>query len=118
MDVVTPMKLVKWRDLTPREVTQEGAVNTTIRVLLGPEVGAPNFIMRLFEIKPGGCTPSHTHDFEHEIFVLSGSGVCIQPDRETPVGAEDAIFMPGGEEHRFRNTGEEILRIICLIPAG
>jgi quercetin dioxygenase-like cupin family protein len=110
------MELVRWRDITPQEVTQEGATNTTIRILIGPDNGAPNFIMRLFEIAPGGATPAHSHDFEHEIFVLSGSGVCIQDEKVTPVGPEEAIFMPGGEKHCFRNTGDQALRIICLIP--
>jgi quercetin dioxygenase-like cupin family protein len=112
------MKLVKWRELSSQEVNVEGATKTTIRVLLGPEIGAPNFTMRLFEIAPGGSTPSHSHDFEHEIFILSGNGVCVQPYKETPIGPEDAIFMPGGEEHCFRNTGDDTLRIICLIPAS
>ena len=112
------MKLVKWRDIAPQDVTAQGAENTTIRVLIGPDNGAPNFVMRLFEIEPGGSTPLHSHDFEHEIFILSGTGACIQPDGETPVSAQDAVFMPGGEEHCFRNTGDETLRIICLIPAS
>lgn len=111
------MKLVKWREISPQDVSAEGAQKTTKRVLLGPEIGAPNFIMRLFEIAPGGSTPSHSHDFEHEIFILSGNGLCVQPDKETPIEPEDAVFMPGGETHCFKNTGDEILRIICLIPA-
>ncbi len=110
------MKLVKWRDLEPQEVTQEGAVNTTIRVLLGPDDGVPNFIMRLFEIGPGGQTPFHIHDWEHEMFVLAGRGVCVLEGREVPLAPDDAVFMPGGEKHCFRNTGDETLRVICLIP--
>ena len=110
------MRLVKWRDIVAREVTEEGAGNTTIRVLLGPEVGAPGFVMRFFEIGPGGQTPLHSHEWEHEMFIVSGRGVCVTEDGETPLEPEDAVFMPGGEKHCFRNTGDETLRVICLVP--
>ena len=112
------MDLIKWRDMDPVQVEVEGATNTTIRVLVGPNVGAPNFIMRLFEIGPGGQTPFHEHEWEHEMFVLAGKGVCVLEDREVPLEPDDAVFMPGGEKHCFRNTGGEILRVICLIPAS
>jgi quercetin dioxygenase-like cupin family protein len=110
------MKLVKWRDVDAQNVEVEGAVNTKIRVLVGPETGAPNFVMRLFDIGPEGSTPYHVHDWEHEMFVVSGRGVCVTEDGETPLEPEDAVFMPGGRKHCFRSTGDEVLRVICLIP--
>ena len=110
------MRLVKWHDIIPQEVAEEGAVNTKIRVLVGPEIGAPNFVMRLFEIGPGGQTPLHSHEWEHEMFVLSGEGACVLEDKEVPLASQDAVFMPGGEKHCFRNTGDETLRVICLVP--
>jgi len=27
------------------------------------------------------------------------------------------IFVPGGKEHQFKNTGKSILRMLCIIPA-
>ncbi len=111
------MNVIKWREMEPQQVTEEGASKTTIRVLLGPDLGVPNFVMRLFEIEPGGQTPLHSHEWEHEIFILSGSGICVSTEGETPVGVHDAVFVPPGEKHCFRNTGDEMLRVICLIPA-
>jgi putative nucleotidyltransferase with HDIG domain len=29
----------------------------------------------------------------------------------------DVVFMPAGEEHQFRNTGDEPLSFLCLVPA-
>ena len=112
------MELIKWRDMDPVQVEVEGATNTTIRVVLGPNVGAPNFVLRVFEIGPGGQTPFHEHEWEHEMFVLAGKGACMLEDREVPLEPDDAVFMPGGEKHCFKNTGEEVLRVICLIPAS
>ena len=31
--------------------------------------------MRHFEIEPGGTTPLHEHEWEHEAFILTGGGV-------------------------------------------
>ena len=35
---------------------------------------------------------------------------------ERPIGPEDAILVPGGCKHNFQNTGETVLRFLCLIP--
>jgi len=28
----------------------------------------------------------------------------------------DVIFVPGGENHQFKNPGKDVLEFICLIP--
>ena len=44
-----------------------------IQVLIGPEDGAPHFILRKFTLLPGGRIPKHRHPtLEHEQYVLSG----------------------------------------------
>ena len=73
--------------------------------------------MRLFELKPGGHTPLHTHPHEHEVFIVDGQGIFVCEGKEHPFGPEYVIFVPGGEEHRFINTGDSVLRFLCLIPA-
>jgi len=37
--------------------------------------GAPHFCMRVFEVEPGSSSPSHSHPWEHEIFILSCRGI-------------------------------------------
>jgi len=86
------------------------------RVLLGPRQGAPHFVMRVIDVPPGQASPWHKHDWEHEMFVFSGSGVAVREDGETPVSVGDAVFVPGNEMHAMRNTGSELLRFICMVP--
>ena len=88
----------------------------TRRVVVGPEDGAPNFIMRVFEVEPGASIPLHTHEWEHEIFVHSGRGALLTEDGEKPVEAEKVVYVPPNLPHGFANKGNEILRIICCIP--
>ncbi|MCD6358386.1 MAG: cupin domain-containing protein [Dehalococcoidia bacterium] len=88
-----------------------------MRVLIGAEEGAPNFVMRLFEVKSGCSTPFHTHNWEHEVFILSGQGkVKNEKEEETPITNGDFVFVAPNEKHCFINDGSDTLRFICLIP--
>ncbi len=72
--------------------------------------------MREFEVAPGGYTPRHSHDFEHEVFVLSGEGVVSEGDQEYKLTTGDVVFVQPNEVHQFRNTGTQPMRFLCLIP--
>ena len=72
--------------------------------------------MRQFELAPGGHTPKHSHAYEHEVFVLEGSGVALEGDREHPIEQGNAVYVPPNQLHQFRNTGAGPLRFLCLIP--
>ncbi|HOW19880.1 MAG TPA: cupin domain-containing protein [Phycisphaerae bacterium] len=98
-------------------VCMEGAIGARMRVLIGPADGANIFHMRHFEIEPGGCTPHHEHNYEHEILVWRGSGTAKTPAGDRPFKAGDVIFVPPNERHQFCNTSEETCEFICLIPA-
>ncbi|HDR06819.1 MAG TPA: cupin domain-containing protein, partial [Candidatus Coatesbacteria bacterium] len=47
---------------------------------------------------------------------LEGSGVVEEGEAERPLGPGSVVFVPGGEEHGFRNTGRGPLRFLCLVP--
>ncbi len=88
----------------------------TKRVVIGADDGAPHFCMRVFEVEPGSSTPSHSHQWEHEIFVLSGRGVAVSEQGETQIAKDSVVFIPPNEHHCLVNNGNELLRLICVIP--
>ncbi|MGB3976612.1 MAG: cupin domain-containing protein [bacterium] len=88
----------------------------TMRLVIGPDQGAPHFNLRIFEVQPEASTPFHSHWWEHEVFILAGNGVVRNQTEEKSIKPGDAILVPGGEIHQFINTGTEILRFICLVP--
>jgi len=49
--------------------------------------------MRVFDLPPGASSPYHSHDWEHEVYILSGQGVVVSQQGETAVGLEDAIYI-------------------------
>ena len=76
----------------------------------------PTFAMREFEVAPGGYTPRHSHDYEHEVFVLEGDGVVFEGNEQHKFKAGDVIFVEPNEVHQFRNAGQSPMRFLCLIP--
>ncbi len=53
------MHIGAWKDVEGKAVTEAGAGGVTIRVLMGDNVGAPNFTTRHFEVAPA-ATPRST----------------------------------------------------------
>lgn len=112
------MHIVDVHQFEASEVEGHGAEGVTIQWLIDESVGAPNFAMRRFVIAPGGHTPSHEHPWEHEAYIVRGHGEVILDDGPVAFGPDNAIFIPPDERHQFRNTGDEPLEMLCLVPNG
>jgi len=108
------MRIRKVSEIEP--IRPEGTEGVEMRVAIGAEDHAPHFILRHFTLAPGAATPRHAHDWEHEIYVISGRGEAWNGERLVPFGGGETIFVPPNREHQFRNTGEGPLQFICLIP--
>ena len=94
----------------------EDAPGVLRRVVIGADDGAPTFVMRVFEVKPGSSTPFHSHSWEHEVFILSGKGIVKGEGKEKPIAEGTVVFVAPNEEHCFTNTSSDVLRFICVIP--
>ena len=110
------MRLIRPSEMAARPVTEEGAQGVTIRWLISKPEGAPNFAMRLFELSPGGFTPLHTHAWEHEVFIVEGCAEVTTKDGPVAAKAGDAVFVAPEDLHQFRNPGDGVMKMICLIP--
>jgi len=100
-----------------RDVEAQPALEgVTMRVVIGPGQGAEHFNLRVFEVQAGQATPHHSHWWEHEVFVLSGQGEIRTDQGSIPFSHGSTILVPGAEMHQFRNTGDDLLRFICLVP--
>jgi quercetin dioxygenase-like cupin family protein len=95
---------------------QPALEGVTMRVVIGPKEGAPFFNMRVFEVQPGHASPHHSHWWEHEVFVLSGQGVVKTDEGDMAISHGSAVLVPGGEMHQFQNSGDDVLRFLCLVP--
>lgn len=85
------------------------------RVVIGPKQGAPNFVMRVMDMPPG-ASYYHSHDWEHEVFVLSGEATLSSEDGETQLKPDDTIYIQPLEMHGIANKGQKVFRFICVVP--
>ncbi len=106
------MKVTNYTDTKP---TKE-LPGVLKREVITARDGAPNFCMRVFEVEPGSSTPNHSHPWEHEVFVLWGKGVVRGEEGESEIGEGSVVFIAPNEQHCFINTGQTVLRFVCLIP--
>jgi len=99
------------------KVDVAGAEKTTVRVVFGPKDAAPTFALRQFELAPGGCTPFHTHPWEHQIVVLQGQIELRTDTGSTALDVGQAVMIMPDEKHQFRNCSQsETGKMLCLIP--
>ena len=110
------MKIIHYRDIKTEQITDPKTRGVKRRILISPNDGAPNFTMRMFHVKPGGYTFHHSHDFEHEIFIVAGKGEIISEKGNTAVEKGFAVLIKPGEVHQIKNTGDEELTFLCSVP--
>ena len=110
------MEVKTAEQVAARQVEMEGASDVVMRMLIGPDDGAPTFHMRMFDLAAGGHTPLHRHAWEHEVYIVAGAGTVRTEDGDKAIAAGDCVFVPGDDLHQFANTGDGTLRFLCLVP--
>jgi quercetin dioxygenase-like cupin family protein len=106
------MRIVSYKKVEAKEA--EGSSKLKIRWLNNE--GSNIFAVRHIEIEPDGYSPYHSHAWEHEIFVLEGSGPAVGEKGEEEISIGDLISIPGEEIHQIKNAGKSTLKILCMIP--
>jgi quercetin dioxygenase-like cupin family protein len=96
--------------------TLKGARATRIQVLVGPDDGAPNFVMRrILMDEVGSGMPAHTNAVEHEQYVLRGRARVGISGQQYEVGADDTVFIPAGAPHYY-DVIEAPFEFLCVVP--
>ncbi len=109
-----PVGRIDELDATP--VTGEGLTAVAKRVALSPGEGWDGYVMRVFDVGPGGHTPRHAHGWPHINYIIAGSGTLHIDGRDHEVAAGSYAFVPAGATHQFSNSGTELFRFICIVP--
>jgi quercetin dioxygenase-like cupin family protein len=101
---------------TTTPVQMDGVKDVTMQVMVGSADGAPNFATRHFVVQPGGHSPHHSHDYEHEVYVIEGEADAECDGEVERVHAGDVLYVPANATHQFRNTSNGVFRFLCLVP--
>jgi quercetin dioxygenase-like cupin family protein len=88
-------------------------------VLDGRAAGGPVSIFE-FDIPPGASFPiPHRHDgYDETIYGLEGTMTWTVGGTSTDVGPGDALFIPRGTAHRYRNTRDATIRELAIVTPG
>jgi len=105
-----------YTDIPAKPVAMTGTLDVTVREVITPRTGAPNFSMRIFEVASGGHTSLHEHGYEHEILILEGRGEVTEGQRIHELQPGSTVYIKPGTPHQFRNPHDTMLRFVCLIP--
>lgn len=110
-------KVCRCEDVPAKDFGAE-APGVSIRWVIGEADGAPTYALRMIEVDAGCQTPDHTHPFEHENYVVAGSGQVRLGSEWHEIGEGSVVFVPGGLRHCYRNTGSTVLKFLCGIPVS
>ena len=105
-----------YMNVKEESLPEDFAVKTTIRWLIKGEEKIPIFAMRYYTIEIDGYVKPHKHPWEHEIFILNGRGKLRIGNNWYEVSKGYYIYIPPNIEHEFKNTGNEKLEFLCMIP--
>lgn len=100
------MKHINYLDEEAVEISEAGAHGIKLRTVIGENDGAENFFMRVISFGANASSPAHSHPWEHEVFVLSGSGTLEVEGKKVQLKPGDISFIPGNVEHNFRTDKE------------
>lgn len=87
-----------------------------MKVLISPTEGWEGHVMRIFEVEAGGYTPKHSHPWPHINYIISGKGTLHLDGEDKVIEAGSFAYVPANSEHQFKNTGDEKLEFICIVP--
>ena len=102
-------------DVQANPVSMPGVEGVRMALMVGREHGAPNFALRAFSVSAHGHSPKHSHDYEHEVYIVEGGGEVLLEGQYRPIRQGDVIYVPADHEHQFR-AGEGGMRFLCLVP--
>lgn len=108
----------EWVDAPAVEYRGDEAPGVIRHVLVGPEDGASDFVVRYFTVPAGGRTALDRHPHEHGVVVVHGTGRVLLGERWHEVGEGDSVFIAGGETHRLEASPDRPLGFVCVIPSG
>ena len=95
-----------------------------ITMIMSPEVtGTQELTLLTSIIPPGSSTGLHKHNGDEFMYVVTGRGEFVEKGRGQDFEPDCMLFGRANEEHQVRNTGKDMLKLVCvysppLKPAG
>jgi quercetin dioxygenase-like cupin family protein len=105
-------------EIPERGINRKYMEGVSVRYLIVEEFGAPNFELRYFELEKGSVSSLDRHPYEHEVFVIKGSGTLELEGTAYDLREGDAVLIEPNERHQLMQRGEETFGFLCIVPNG
>ena len=73
--------------------------------LINLDDNPPTCTLSYSQIEPGKTSSHHIHEWEHEVYIIEGTGTLFCDGKDYPVKAGDAMFIPPNVDHYTLNNG-------------
>jgi quercetin dioxygenase-like cupin family protein len=104
------------KELQGKVMNSDTVKNTEMKVLIGPEQGWDDHVMRMMEVGVDGFTPKHSHPWPHINLMIEGEGVLMIEGVDHKMEAGSYAYVPADALHQFRNTGKTTFKFMCIVP--
>jgi len=110
--------LVKSNEVKEENFEKDDSRNVKVRYLVDERQASNRFSLRLYTVGQGGHTPLDRHEYEHQVYILSGEAVLRSDGDEGEVlqrlKAGDVVFVPSNALHQFANDSRNPLVFLCV----
>ena len=111
-----------WKQSESSDVVTSGPIHegdgAITRRALFAEASRLPIRLEVWELDPGVSEGSHVHkdpsSLEEVYYFLQGEGTMQVDGEDVPISAGDAIMVPPGADHGFRNTGSGPLKLVII----
>ena len=110
-------KVFKWDGARTRRYENDPTNRVSETWMIGKKEGAENFAVRYYQLEIGAVSREEQHQHDHGVLVLQGTGEVLLGEQVHPITRGDIIYIPPDVLHQLRNTGQDPLGFICVIPA-
>jgi len=73
---------------------------------------------QLARVLPGGVSKRHSHPWVQANWIADGQAEVEVEGEVHTLNAGDSIVIPGGQAHRFKNTGRIPLVLVAVLGPG
>jgi quercetin dioxygenase-like cupin family protein len=101
-----------------RELEASGTEGNFAGGVATPSRGATEVSVVRQRQVPGAANPSHSHDREEVMVVLSGTVKVTAEKEDAELSAGDALIVPASVVHRIETIGEAEAEWLLAAPAG
>lgn len=102
--------------VTKKKLESDTLKNAYMQVCIGESEGWDSHVMRVMTVEKDGYTPKHSHPWPHTNYVISGQGTLLITDEEKEIKTGSIAYVDSNTLHQFKNTGDEDLVFICIVP--